>query len=91
MPERPFFRNAIRAAPQLLLEVLKEHIDPMTMAFDQKVAGRMGVAMVGQVQRSITVLRQPPNATATLLRKRSSNPLIDTGFMRQSVTHRVIK
>jgi hypothetical protein len=43
------------------------------------------------VMEAITDLRTPPNSPATIKRKRSSNPLIDTGLMRQSVTWKVTK
>ena len=91
VPERPFFRNAIRGAPDELLEVIKEKIDPRTMAFDEKVAGAVGQVMVGRVQKSITTLRDPPNAPSTIAGKGSSNPLINNGDMRKAATYRVNK
>ena len=47
----------------------------------------IGVIAVGKVQQYMTDLRTPPNAHSTIAKKGSSNPLIDTGAMRQSVTH----
>jgi hypothetical protein len=38
------------------------------------------------VMEAITDLKSPPNSAATIARKKSSNPLIDTGLMRRSVT-----
>ena len=104
VPERPFFRNAIKGAAKDIMPVLVENIDPKTMHLDLTTANKVGLAMVGRVQRSITVLRNPPNAPVTIQggwiktktgkalfikAKGSSNPLIDTGHMRKSVTHRV--
>ena len=37
------------------------------------------------IAREITNLKEPPNAESTILKKGSSNPLIDTGDMRKSV------
>ena len=88
-PERPFFRNAIEGASPDLLEVVKAYVDPMEMQFTTYIAGRIGLAMQARVQKSITVLREPPNHPDTIKHKGSSNPLIDTGVMRQSVTFRV--
>lgn len=51
-------------------------------AFAEKVAS--------DVRRNITELRSPPNAPSTVERKGSSNPLIDTGSMRNAVSGRVI-
>ena len=54
----------------------------------------MGMALVGEhmasdLRRKITTLRRPRNAKSTIRRKGSSNPLIDTGLMRNSVRGRV--
>jgi|TARA_A200000113_G_scaffold221882_1_gene234518 hypothetical protein len=47
---------------------------------------KVAVVAVGEVQRYITQLKEPPNAISTIEAKGSSNPLIDSGQMRQSVT-----
>lgn len=93
IPERPFFRNAIVGADKELMPVLKKGIDPRDMALDHITAAKLGLVMQARVQRSITDLSSPPNAPSTTaprpLGKGSSNPLIDTGFMRQSTTYKV--
>ena len=86
-PERPFFRNAIKGASYDLMPVLLEVVEPGNMEFTTIAANRVGLAMQGRVQKSITVLRDPPNAPSTIRRKGSSNPLIRDGFMRESVTY----
>ena len=91
VPERPAIRNAIRGAELDLVAVMKANIDPRTMALDAKTAGLLGQTMVGRVQRSITTLRVPPNAPSTIKAKGSSNPLIDVGVYRKSITYRVDK
>ena len=89
VPERPFFRKAISSAPKVLTPVLKANINPKNMVFDARVAGLMGAVMTGHIQYTLTELRDPPNAPATIKAKRSSNPLIDTGRLRSSVTWRI--
>lgn len=89
VPERPFFRNAIRAGAPKVVDVVKENLDPKTLVFDRRVAGKVGQVLVGEIRREITNLRVPENAPATVTRKGSSNPLIDTGQMRSSATYRV--
>ena len=90
IPERPFFRQAIQGADKDLLPILVENVDPRTMSVDRRTAGLVGQAMQGRIQRSITTLRRPANAPSTLEKKKpKTNPLIDTGFMRQSVTYKV--
>ncbi|BCQ68236.1 hypothetical protein PEQA60_22260 [Pseudomonas sp. Eqa60] len=49
----------------------------------------VGVVAEAAVKVYMTELRTPPNAASTIRQKGSSNPLIDTGAMRQSVTHKV--
>ena len=87
IPERPFFRNAVRRAPRELREATRGEIDPRTMRVTRRTAGKLGLVMQAIIQRSITELRDPPNAPSTKLKKSSSNPLLDTGFMRLSTTY----
>jgi hypothetical protein len=53
--------------------------------------GRVGLRAVRDVKRKIRDLRDPPNSPVTIALKGSSNPLIDTGHMRKSISHRVRK
>lgn len=46
-----------------------------------------GRRMAYDFKRAIVVLRAPPNARATLRQKQGTNPLIDTGEMRDSLTY----
>lgn len=51
---------------------------------------RLGAMAVGDVQRKIVALRDPPNAASTLAAKApKTNPLIDTGRLRQSIEYEV--
>lgn len=56
----------------------------------KKALQRLGLRAVGDVQAQIVEIRDPPNAPSTIARKGSSNPLIDTGRMRQSVSFVVV-
>ena len=87
IPERPFFRQAIRRIESGLSETLAGQVENGRL--DPAAAGRVGAWASAIVQDSIVRLRTPPNSPATIARKRSSNPLIDTGHMRQSVTWKV--
>jgi hypothetical protein len=49
----------------------------------------LGEKMKGDIQRKIVTLKEPPNSEATIANKKSSNPLIDTGRMRQSIDYEV--
>lgn len=92
IPERPFFRRAIEAEKgpnSQLRQIVKQRVDPQTLAITNSIAGLLGAAMQGTIQKEITTLRQPPNAALTIRLKGSSNPLIDTEHMRNSVTWKV--
>lgn len=91
IPERPFMRNTMRdknAAYRAALKQAAKSVLNGALSLDM-VMRRLGVMAVGDIQAEITALRSPPNSPVTIARKGSSNPLIDTGEMRQSVTYKV--
>lgn len=49
----------------------------------------LGVTIKGDVQKRIAAGIMPPNTPATIARKGSSTPLIDTGQMRGALDHEV--
>lgn len=51
----------------------------------------VGVKAVGGIQKHISEGISPPLKPATVARKKSSKPLIDTGIMRSSITWREVK
>lgn len=53
-----------------------------------KVMGQQGAA---SIKKAIRDLKDPPNAPGTIQQKRSSNPLVDTGLLVQTVTYSVRK
>lgn len=90
IPERPFFRNANEGIKKPLIALLKRQFKPEdNQLVTLKTAGLAGVLHVNTIQKSITDMRDPPNAPSTIRQKGSSNPLIDTGEMRRSVTYKV--
>ena len=89
IPERPFFRIAIGKMGGPALALLKADVDPKTMVVTRATASKLGLIGQKEIRKSITNLRTPPNSPVTILLKGSSNPLIDEGFMRQSVTWKV--
>lgn len=91
IPERSFMRagfdsNRLMLAAQgeaLLERVVKLQLKPHD--FYEVLGG----ICVSAIQTFMTDLRNPPNTKFTTRRKKSSNPLIDTGRMRQSITWKV--
>lgn len=87
IPMRPFFRNAIN-------KNIKKWFSTLQSAIKKDTPAKKALSIVGEVARadiieSITSLNAPPNAQSTIKQKGSSNPLIDTGLMRRSVTYKV--
>ena len=98
VPERSFLRSTIDERRDEYLKGLEravlEGVDAAAAEGDGTAAvtralGRLGMAAAGDVQATIRDLRDPPNAPYTIARKKSSNPLIDTGRMRQSIDSEV--
>ncbi len=50
---------------------------------------RVGLKVVGDIQRRISDGIAPANSPVTIARKGSSTPLVDTGQLRQSITFEV--
>ena len=91
IPERPFFRNAIRKGKEPVREVLAENLTHENgYALDRRTLERVGHQLTAEIKKSIVTLRDPPNKPSTIRRKGSSNPLVDTTTMMRSVTHRVV-
>ena len=55
----------------------------------EQVLREMGVYLKGQMQEEITNGEYVPNAPATIRKKKSDKPLIDTGRMRSSVQYQI--
>lgn len=73
----------------------KEQIEAFAETF-VKTGGNSEAALeaaaataVGNVQQYMTDLKDPANSPVTIAKKGSSNPLIDTGSLRGSVTYKI--
>ena len=89
VPERPFFRQAIDQAEGKVFDHLVDHVDGETLVVTERLGDDLAEIVVGEIQQRIADLREPPNAPSTKAAKGSSNPLIDDGTLRTSVTYRV--
>lgn len=89
IPARPFMRNtwdALKPELRALQRRTLERIAAGTMGVEQGL-GLIGEWFAGAVKKTITAGVPPPNAPRTIALKGSSKPLIDTGQLRQSITH----
>jgi hypothetical protein len=95
-PERSFLRSTVDVQGEAYAVALVAVLDAARKApigagnaVIRRGLGRLGAKAVGDVKRTITDLDTPPNAPSTVERKGSSNPLIDTGRLRQSIDFEV--
>ena len=91
IPSRPFLRNSVDTNVENInafLQSMKKEI--LKGGSAENVLKKIGVFQKGLVQEEITKGNFVPNSEATIKRKGSDTPLIDTGRMRQSVNY-VIK
>jgi hypothetical protein len=87
IPARPWLEPGVESATPEVLATIQDGMDE-GKTMDQIIES-IGVVAEGAVKVYMTELKTPPNAASTIRNKGSSNPLIDTGAMRQSVTHKV--
>ena len=68
-------------------KIIKKQLGKVEVLDYTKFLNQLGIDGQQDVRREITALRSPANSQATINAKGSSNPLIDSGHMRQSVTY----
>ncbi len=92
IPERSFLRSGIGQHlgdyKQFNRRALRQ-IQRRNMTVP-KALGQLGVLASGHVREMIDEVRSPENAPSTIRMKGSSNPLVDTGHLKQSITHEVL-
>jgi len=88
IPARPF----IKLSKPKLTERSNKLIRPLVKKLNKGAITKKGIGEIlanklpNIIKKTITDLRDPPNAELTILLKRSANPLIDTTLMRSLVT-----
>ena len=90
IPPRPFFRNMVRKQKTGWPVLIKKTLLSTTYDVNRTLA-IVGEVIKGQLQQSIHETNSPPLAPATIARKGSDKPLIDTGHMLNSVDYEVVK
>ena len=83
IPERPFMIPAGNKAANKTINITVQSI--ASGLDEQQALSKAAIMFKNAIAREITNLKEPPNAESTILKKGSSNPLIDTGDMRKSV------
>ena len=91
VPKRAFIEPALKENRRKYLMYAGSQITPIIrrkQTIDKAWRG-LGVIAVADIQKYMLTASFTPLAPATIKRKGSSKPLIDTGQMRQSITFRV--
>lgn len=88
IPERPFLRNAMRNNRDAYRDAMVSSAAKLLRGETamETVLNKLGILAQGHIQGEITSLSSPPNSPVTIALKNSSNPLIESGAMRQAVT-----
>lgn len=91
IPERSWMRSWFDANQK---RIHKMFIKMTNLIKNQKIDAktalkRLGEWAVGELKKSIIELRTPANAPSTIRIKGSSNPLIDTGTMLNTITYKI--
>lgn len=91
VPERSFLRGYVDENKARIRGMIKSLATMVQQGkLDQDTAlEKLGLTIVGEIQKRIAKGIPPPNAESTIARKGSSTPLIDTGQLRSSITHKV--
>lgn len=91
IPPRPFIRNALNANKYNYERIIMNGVK--SIIFNGKTAksvlDQLGSTAAADIQRSSIALRKPANAKATTDRKKSTNPLVDTGELQRMVTYKI--
>lgn len=95
IPARPFLIPGVEQAQKGAAAILKEGAQE-TLSTNKPIdesLDRAGVLASNSVKRQFTSPTNgwPPDSPATIARKGSDRPLIDTAELRRSVTHVVVK
>ncbi len=92
MPQRSFLRGAYDDNKLVINAMLDNAAYGVIKGVNPRdAAEQIGAVVQGMVQKKIVDGPFTPNAPATIKRKGSSRPLIDTGHLRQSIRYVVEK
>lgn len=89
IPARPYIRSTVdekeedyfRAAKRLSGQMMDDRIEKY------QALSIMGQLIEGDIKQKIIDIKDPPNAPATIRRKGSANPLVDTGLLGGSIRY----
>lgn len=87
IPARPWLNPGVASGNKQYISIIERELaDGGT---PESALNKVGVVAVGKVQKYMTDLKTLPNAQSTIKKKGSSNPLIDSGALRASVSFKL--
>lgn len=91
IPPRPAFRQGAEASRDGLKKLARTQARGVVEGkrTARQALGVMGAFVQGKIQNSIVDLKSPPNAESTIKAKKSSNPLVDDGQLKNSISFSV--
>ena len=92
IPERSFMRSTIQAEKRKIIILQKKLLKQIVLgAMSQdKALGLIGEFLSDKIRQKIVKIRSPKNADSTLIAKApKTNPLINTGQLKNSITYEV--
>lgn len=91
IPERSFLRSTVDDNRDDWLQAIEQGLMSIGLGTQstKAVLTRLGIEIRGAVSQKIRDLRIPENADSTVERKGSSNPLVDTGALRQAIEYKL--
>lgn len=88
MPQRSFLRSAYDENLPMIDKMIQRVANGAVFGLGTNAAlNQLGNVVQGMVQRKIVDGPFVPNSPATIKRKKSSKPLVDTGHLRQSIRY----
>ena len=91
VPERSFVRGYVDGNPRSM-QTARKAAEAVAKGMDvEQALNLVGLSHVGGMQQRIADGIDPPLSESTIKGKGSSTPLIDTGQLRSSITHRLVK
>lgn len=94
IPERSYIRSTVVNKKAVFQAFWKDKHAKNILVGDENaetVLNVLGQLAQSEVQKAIVEISEPPNSEATIAAKGSSNPLISTGLLRQSIRYEVEK
>lgn len=89
IPSRAFIRTTVKEQKENWAKLAQQGAKAGYSI--EKILGLVGTQMQQDIQYSITIWSDPPNAPSTVARKGFNKPLIDTSLMRDSIKYEVVE